>query len=190
MKTLLIGMAAAGLVGVTTARAEQQSSTTDKSTATTSSPTQTQKPGDSSMSQTPSSSSQTSTSPTPSSGTSTTATPSSSGTSSTASASSSGTGTTASASSELSGTVKKVDKDKNSLKISSATGGEQELKLGKSATITRDGNQAALDQIKEGDQVRASFDASGSNVSKIEVTSKAKSDKDSSKVKSDSEKKY
>jgi Cu/Ag efflux protein CusF len=163
MKTLLIGMAAAGLVGVTTARAEQQSSTTDKSTATTSSPTQTQKPGDSSMSQTPSSSSQTSTSPAPSSGTG-----------ATSSASSSGTGTTASASSELSGVVKKVDKDKNSLKISSTTGGEQELKLAKSATIMRDGNQAGLDQIKEGDQVRASFDASGSNVSKIDVTSKDK----------------
>jgi len=152
MKTLLIGMAAAGLVGVTTARAEQQASTTDKSTATTSSPTQTQKPGDSSMSQTPSSSSQTSTSP----------------------ASSSGTGATASASSELSGVVKKIDKDKHSLKISSSTGSEQELKVADSATITRDGKQAGLDQIKEGDQVRASFDASGSNVSKIEVTSKQK----------------
>jgi Cu/Ag efflux protein CusF len=163
MKTLLIGMAAAGLVGVTTARAEQQPSTTDKSTATTSSPTQTQKPGDSSMSQTPSSSSQTSTTPAPSSGTG-----------ATASASSSGTGATASASSELSGVVKKIDKDKHSLKISSTTGGEQELKVADSATITRDGNQAGLDQIKEGDQVRASFDASGSNVSKIEVTSKQK----------------
>ena len=163
MKTLLIGMAAAGLVGVTTARAEQQTSTTDKSTATTSSPTQTQKPGDSSMSQTPSSSSQTSTSPA-----------ASSGTGATTSASSSGTGATTSTSSEVSGMVKKVDKDKHSLKISSSTGSEQELKVADSATITRDGNQVGLDQIKEGDQVRASFDATGSNVSKIEVTSKQK----------------
>ena len=163
MKTFLIGMAAAGLVGVTTARAEQQTSTTDKSTATTSSPTQTQKSGDSSMSQTPSSSSQTSTSPA-----------ASSGTGATASASSSGTGATSSASRELSGVVKKIDKDKHSLKISSSTGSEQELKVADSATITRDGSQAGLDQIKEGDQVRASFNASGSNVSKIEVTSKQK----------------
>ena len=163
MKTLLIGMAAAGLVGVTTARAEQQTSTTDKSTATTSSPTQTQKPGDSSMSQTPSSSSQTSTSPA-----------ASSGTGATASASSSGTGATASASSELSGVVKKIDKDKHSLKISSSTGSEQELKVADSATITRDGSQAGLDQIKEGDQVRASLDASGKQASKIEVSSKQK----------------
>jgi len=70
--------------------------------------------------------------------------------------------------------VKKIDKDKHSLKISSSTGSEQELKVADSATITRDGSQAGLDQIKEGDQVRASFDASGSNVSKIEVTSKPK----------------
>jgi len=163
MKTFLIGMAAAGLVGVTTARAEQQTSTTDKSTATTSSPTQTQKSGDSSMSQTPSSSSQTSTSPA-----------ASSGTGATGSASSSGTGATASASSELSGVVKKDDKDKHSLKISSSTGSDQAQKVADSATITRDGSQAGLDQIKEGDQVRASFDASGSKVSKIEVTSKQK----------------
>ena len=173
MKTLLIGMAAAGLVGVTTARAEQQASTTDKSTATTSSPTQTQKPGDSSMSQTPSSSSQTSTSPA-----------ASSGTGATASASSSGTGATASASSELSGVVKKIDKDKHSLKISSSTGSEQELKVADSATITRDGKQAGLDQIKEGDQVRASFDASGNQASKLEVSSKQKGDKSEMKTQS------
>src|SRR5439155_27336296 len=106
----------------------------------------------SSMSQTPSSSRETSTSP----------------------ASSSGTGATASASSELSGVVKKIDKDKHSLKISSSTGSEQELKVADSATITRDGKQAGLHQIKEGDQVRATCDASGSNVWKIEVTSKQK----------------
>jgi len=71
-----------------------------------------------------------------------------------------------------------VDKDKKSLKVSSPTGGEQELKVADSATITRDGSQAALDQIKEGDQVRASFDASGSQASKIDVSSKQKAKSD------------
>src|SRR5438445_296305 len=36
------------------------------------------------------------------------------------------------------------------------------------------GSRIGLDQIKEGDQVRASFDASGNQASKIEVTSKQK----------------
>lgn len=168
MKTLLIGIAAAGLVGVTTAKAEHQGSTTDKSAATTTAnpSTQAQKPTDSSMSQTPSSQS----------------TPSTQST--TSQASSSATGTMASASTELSGVVKKIDKDKRSLKISSPTGGEQELKIAESATITRDGNQAALDQIKEGDQVRASFDASGNKASKIEVNSKVKADESGSKSES------
>src|SRR5712691_3173871 len=98
--------------------------------------------------------------------------PSSTSPSSTSPSASSPTGTTASASNELSGVVKKVDKDKKSLKVSSPAGGEQELKVADSATITRDGNTAALDQIKEGDQVRASFDASGTQASKIDVSSK------------------
>jgi hypothetical protein len=84
--------------------------------------------------------------------------------------------------------VKKVDKDKQSLKISSTTGAEQELKVGSSATITRDGSQATLDQIEEGDQVRASLNASGDQASKIEVQSKAKS-QDKSQMKSDTKEK-
>src|SRR3954453_8640690 len=44
-----------------------------------------------------------------------------------------------SAGKELSGTVKKVDQDKRSLKISSATGGEQEVKVADGAKITCDG---------------------------------------------------
>ena len=171
MKTLLIGMAAAGLVGATTARAGEQpdksasdKSTSDKSTSdksaaqpTQSQTPQTQSPAGQSMDQAPSSQS---------------------------SASSTATGTTASASKELSGVVKKVDKDKRSLKISSATGGEQELKVADSATITRDGTQSGLDQIKEGDQVRASFDASGNQASKIEVNSKQKADTSDTKTQS------
>ena len=175
MKTLLIGMAAAGLVGATTARAGEQPSTSDKSAAqpstsdksaaqpstsdksaaqpTQGQPSQTQSPAGQSMDKAPSSQS-------------------------------SATGTTASASKELSGVVKKVDKDKRSLKISSATGGEQELKVADSATITRDGTQSGLDQIKEGDQVRASFDASGNQASKIEVNSKQKADTSDTKTQS------
>jgi Cu/Ag efflux protein CusF len=155
MRTLLIGIAAAGLVGATTAKAGEQPSTSDKSAAqpSQSQTSQTQSPSGKSMDQAPSSQS---------------------------SASTSATGTTASASKELSGVVKKVDKDKRSLKISSATG-EQELKLAETATITRDGTQAGLDQIKEGDQVRASFDASGSP-NKIEVSSKQKADKSDTKA--------
>ncbi len=158
MRTLLIGVAAAGLVGATMAKAGEQPSTSDKSAAqpAQSQPSQTQSPsGKSSMDQAPSSQS---------------------------SASSSATGTTASASKELSGVVKKVDKDKRSLKISSTSGGDQELKVADSATITRDGTQAGLDQIKEGDQVRASFDSSGNQASKIEVSSKQKADKSDMKT--------
>jgi Cu/Ag efflux protein CusF len=136
MKTLLIGLAAAGLVGIGTARADQP--------ATKSSTTQSRSTA-SSTSQSPSST-----------------------TSSSAQAG------TASASKELSGVVKDVDKDKHSLKISSPTGADQELKVADSAKITRDGSKASLDQIKEGDQVRASFDASGSQASTIEVNSKDK----------------
>src|SRR5437899_9278848 len=120
MKTFLIGMAAAGLVGATTARAGEQPSTSDKSAAqpTQSQTPQTQSPAGQSMDQAPSSQS---------------------------SASSTATGTTASATKELSGVVKKVDKDKRSLKISSTTGGEQELTLAESATITSESAHAGLD---------------------------------------------
>ena len=134
---------------------EQKSSSTDKSDKSAAQTT----PSQSSQTQTPSDQSSTSQ---PSSQTSTDQ------------SSSSATGSTASASKELSGVVKEVNKDKRSLKISSETGGEQQLKVADSATITRDGTQAGLDQIKEGDQVRASLDASGKQASKIEVNSKQK----------------
>jgi len=161
MKKLLIGIAAAGLVGVAGAQAgEQHSSSTATDTSSKDS-----------------ASKQTSSSQTPS-----TQTPSSQ--SSSSQATSSGTGTSATASNELSGVVKKVDADKKSLSISSPAGGEQELKVGESATITRDGSQASLDQIKEGDQVRASLGSSGDQASTIQVTSKQKAKSDSSDTKS------
>jgi Cu/Ag efflux protein CusF len=78
---------------------------------------------------------------------------------------------------ELSGVVKKVDKDKQSLKIESSAGTEQELKVPSSAMITLDGSTAALDQLKAGDEVRASFDPSSHQATKLEVTSKSSSSK-------------
>ncbi|MGZ6125422.1 MAG: hypothetical protein ACXWLR_10715, partial [Myxococcales bacterium] len=93
--------------------------------------------------------------------------------------------TTAIANKELSGVVKKIDKDKRSLKISSPAGVEQEVKLSATATITRDGAQAGLDQLKEGDDVRASFDPSSNQATKLEVQSKHM-DKDSKHMDKDS----
>jgi Cu/Ag efflux protein CusF len=156
MKTLLIGAAAAGLVGVTMAAAQSSSS------QSTTSPT-----------------SQSSATTSPSGQSSATTSPSSQ--SSTSQSTSTQTGTTASSSKELSGVVKKVDKDKRSVKISSPTGGEQEVKVAPNATVvTSDGTQAGLDQLKEGDQVRASLDPSSNQATKLEVQSKQPMDKDKS----------
>jgi hypothetical protein len=78
--------------------------------------------------------------------------------------------------------VKKIDKEKRSLKVTSSAGVEQDVKLAPSATIMRDGAQAGLDQLKEGDQVRASFDPSTNQATKVEVQSKTT---DTDKAKSD-----
>jgi hypothetical protein len=58
------------------------------------------------------------------------------------------------------------------LTISSSTGGEKQLKVAESATITRDGQPAQLDKIKEGDDVRASLDASSNQANNLTVESK------------------
>ena len=88
------------------------------------------------------------------------------------------------------------------MRISSTTGGDQELKLSSDAKITRDGTQVSLDQLKEGDQVRASFDPSSNQATSIQLESKestdqsktksmdqtkTKSDTDQSKTKSDTD---
>jgi Cu/Ag efflux protein CusF len=163
MRTLLVGVAAAGLVtAVTSANAQQSSTTAQGSTAT-------QAPSvPPSATQAPSSQSPTATQ-----------------------APSSQTGTTASANQELakkelagkelSGVVKKIDKDKRSLKLSSPAGVEQDVKIAASATITRDGAQAGLDQLKEGDDVRASFDPSSNQATKLDVQSKSMTEKDKGK---------
>jgi len=153
MKTLLIGVAAAGfLVAVTSASAAEQSSTRDQGSTATQAPANqpaaTQAPAGQA-------------------------------------------GTTASASKdaankELSGTVKKVDKDKRSLKVLSSAGVEQEVKIAPSATITRDGTPVAeLEQLKEGDEVRASFDPSSNQATKIDVQSTKMKDKGKSEMKLD-----
>ena len=55
--------------------------------------------------------------------------------------------------------VKKVDKSNHSLTIAPASGGStKEVQVAAGATITRDGTTASLDQLKEGDDLRASFD--------------------------------
>jgi len=144
MRTLLIGVAAAGFVVAVTGSANaQQSSTSAQGSSATQAPA-----------------SQPSATQAPSSQSPATQTPSTQ------------TGTTASVNKELSGVVKKIDKDKRSLKISSTAGVEQEVKLAASATITRDGAQAGLDQLKEGDDVRASFDPISNQATKLEVQSK------------------
>ena len=153
MKTLLIGVAAAGfLAAVTSASAAEQSSTRDQGSTATQAPANqpaaTQAPAGQA-------------------------------------------GTTASASKdaankELSGTVKKVDKDKRSLKVLSSAGVEQEVKIAPSATITRDGTPVAeLEQLKEGDEVRASFDPSSNQATKIDVQSTKMKDKGKSEMKLD-----
>src|SRR6266849_5126137 len=80
-------------------------------------------------------------------------------------------------------------KDKRQVKISSPTGGDQELKLADSATITKeDGSSASLDQLKEGTSVRASFDPSSNQATKLEIQSSAAGSKtDSSDMKSKSD---
>ena len=139
MRTLLIGVAAAGfLAAVTSANAAEQSSTTAQGSSATQAPA-----GQSSATQAPASQ----------------------------------TGTTASeskdvANKELSGVVKKVDKDKQSLKVLSSAGVEQDVKIAPSATITRDGTKAGLEQLKDGDEVRASFDPSSNQATKLDVQSK------------------
>jgi len=154
MRTLFIGVAAAGFVAaVTSANAAEQSSTTAQGSTATQAPA-----GQPAATQTP---------------------PSQTGTSASASKEL--------ASKELSGVVKKVDKDKRSLKVLSSAGVEQDVKIAPSATITRDGTQMAeLEQLKEGDEVRASFDPSSNQATKLDVRSKQATDKGKSETKTES----
>ncbi len=172
MKRLIIGASAAGLLIATGAIAQSSSSSSS---------------GQSPMGQSPSSQSSQSSTATDKSSSTATQSPSSQSSASTTTTSPSG--SSATASSEISGVVKKVDKDKRQVKISSPTGGDQELKLADSATITKeDGSSASLDQLKEGTSVRASFDPSSNQATKLEIQSSAAGSKtDSSDMKSKSD---
>jgi Cu/Ag efflux protein CusF len=159
-KTLLIGVAAVGLVAAA-ASANAQSSTSAQGSSATQAPSS------------PSSATQAPSAPTQAPPAAT-------------QAPSSQTGTTASANKELatkelSGVVKKIDKDKRSLKISSPAGVEQDVKLAASATITRDGTKAGFDQLKEGDDIRASFDPTSDQATKLDVQSKQMMEKGTAK---------
>ena len=86
------------------------------------------------------------------------------------------TGTSASATSEskLSGKIASVDKDKKMVTISSDTGTQQQLKVGDSTNITRDGSSCGLTQLQSGDEVRASFDPTTKQATTLEVQTKQK----------------
>ncbi len=92
----------------------------------------------------------------------------SSGTSSSyGSSSSSGMGSSASAKNEVSGKVEKFDRSAHTLKL---RGSDKELKVDPSTTdVTRDGAHASLEDIKEGEQVRASFSGSGDDLTATRI---------------------
>jgi len=77
-----------------------------------------------------------------------------------------------SASTVLSGELKSIDKDKHVVTIAPLTGAQQDLKVADGATITRDGATVGFDQLKSGDDVRASFDPLTNEAKSLEVHSK------------------
>jgi cytoskeletal protein RodZ len=71
---------------------------------------------------------------------------------------------------ELTGKVASVDRQHRSLTIDSASGAKQNVKLADGATITRDGVNVGLEQLRRGDEVRASFNP-GHEAATLEVHS-------------------
>lgn len=86
------------------------------------------------------------------------------GTDPSASASSS----TSQAGKELAGRIDHIDRSTNTLTLDGRM-----LKMDSSTEVTKDGSRATLSDVKEGDQVRASFSGSGDtlNVQRLEVMS-------------------
>jgi hypothetical protein len=84
---------------------------------------------------------------------------------------------TSSSSSEVTGTVQSADAKGHALSIQAKDGSVQHLTVASDATVTRDGSSSSFSDIKEGDRVRASLDASSNKAKQIEVKSK---DKDTS----------
>jgi len=88
--------------------------------------------------------------------------PSDTGSSATGTGSSMGSTAASAGASEMTGKVQKVDKKNGQLTLA--------IKVSPSTQVTKNGQAASLSDIKEGDQVRASF--SGSTVTQIEIMSK------------------
>jgi Domain of unknown function (DUF5666) len=77
----------------------------------------------------------------------------------------------------LTGRVAKIDRSRNTIEVGGKT-----LKIDSTTELTKDGTRAGFQDIKEGDQVRASYAGSGKplHAQRLEVTSSS-SDKDTSK---------
>jgi hypothetical protein len=73
----------------------------------------------------------------------------------------------------VSGDVQSVDVPAMALTIVSPTGDVQHIIVATDAPVMRDGASSSLDQVKQGDNVRASMDASGDKASRIDVKSKS-----------------
>ena len=150
-RTIFIGFAAAGLLAGTSVALAQ----TDQGKSS------------------PTSSAQTGTSAQP--GTSAqTGTSSQAGASTQTGTSQTGTSGSATSESKLSGKIASVDKDKKMVTISSDTGTQQQLKVGDSTNITRDGSSVSFTQLQSGDEVRASFDPTTKQATTLEVQTKQK----------------
>jgi len=73
-----------------------------------------------------------------------------------------------SSTSEISGTVKNVDPGKNEVTLA---GSDEALTVTDDTQIVKGGHRAALSDVKEGDEVRASYSGSGDTlqVSRLEI---------------------
>jgi Cu/Ag efflux protein CusF len=75
----------------------------------------------------------------------------------------------------VSGDVQAVDVPAMALTVVSPTGDVQHIVVAADAPVTRDGSASSLDQVKQGDNVRASFDQNSNKASRIDVRSKGDS---------------
>ena len=85
---------------------------------------------------------------------------------STGSAMQEGASSAAASAQELTGTVEKFDQSSKELKL---TNSDKKLKVSDSTQVTKDGQKASLSDIKEGDQVRASYSGSGDTLEVITI---------------------
>jgi Cu/Ag efflux protein CusF len=77
--------------------------------------------------------------------------------------------------SQITGDVKSIDAPAMTLIIVLPSGEQQQLSVASDASIKRDGSTSSLSQVKEGDNVRASYDPSTHQASQLDVKSKDKS---------------